>query len=619
MSKPQETVLRRYWSRVFNTPDKPSVLLKNPKTEPTVVPVVSPAGGVIVTVPAEPFVPLTWAQCGRRVAEIIAFLRANGFARGDRAAILSWNCPEWVWIDFAVQSLGGISVPIYPNTGADGVAFLLKDSGAKFIFVSDDAQLSKVPANSAVARVVIGESKAAGVVSLASVLAAGKAEAELKRIAAELADTGKPFLGVNRSDTCTLIYTSGSTGQPKGVILTHEAFAVECESILRHGLTMGKGDVYLSYLPLAHVFERSVAAMCAWNGIPTHFCRVEEMPEALKTVRPTVFVGVPAVWRKIKDKVQAQFDAATGVKGKLIRWALAQTKPGFKRWLADLLVFKKVRAGLGGRMRILLTGGAAISPDLIVFYNNVGLPLLQGYGLTETTAGLSVNTLEANKVGSVGRPIDAVEVKIVPVEGLTSAGEGEIWVRGATVTPGYWNLPEETAKALTADGWFKTGDLGRMDADGFLYITGRKKRLLKTDGGKFLAPEKVEKALDGDPIVQYVVPVGDGQPYFSGLVFVNEVNARELLAKAGITIAAGSSVAEQYEKQPEIRKVIDQAVGAAVEAGNQKLEKWETLKKFRVVPVEATVANGLLTATLKIRSEEVLKRYGALVDELYSK
>jgi len=619
MSKSNDTVIRRYWKRVIHTPAKPSVLIKNPTTTPTVVPVVSPAGGHVAVIPPLPHMELSFGECGKRVAEIMAFLRANGFKKGDRAAILSWNCAEWVWTDFAVQSLGGVTVPIYPNTGPEQVAYLLKDSSASFIFASDDAQMEKVSATIGINRVVITETKMSSVTPMATIFAAGQSGPELARIEqALLESTNKPFLGVSLSDPATIIYTSGSTGQPKGVVLTHEAFATECDGLGRHGLTTSDDDVYLSYLPLAHVFERSVAALCAWNGIPTFFCKVEEMPEALKTVRPTVFVGVPAVWRKIKDKIQGQLDSATGLKAKLVRWAFAQKTPGFKRWLADTLVFKKIRAGLGGRLRVLLTGGAAISPEIIEFFNSVGLPLLQGYGLTETTAGLSVNTPENNRVGSVGRVLDGVELKLVPVEGR-GPEDREIWVRGATVTRGYWNLPEETAKAITADGWFKTGDLGKLDDDGYLYITGRAKRMLKTDGGKFLAPEKVEKALDGDAIVQYIVPVGDGKPYFSALVFVNELNARELLSKAGITLGATATVAASYETQPEVRKLIDQAVGAAIEAGNKKLEKWEGLKKFRVVPVEATVANGLLTATLKIRSEEVMKRYGQLVEELYRK
>lgn len=620
MPKFKETVLSRFWKRVIETPDLPSVLIKNPKKAADVIPVVTPVGAHVAYVQPLPYVPLSWGECGRRVAEIAAFLRDAGFKKGDRAAILGWNCPEWVWTDMAIQTLGGISVPIYPNSGPDQVAYLLKDSGASFIFASDDAQMSKVSADNAIGRVVFEETKLSSVTPLSVILAQGKAGRELAALKSGLADTASPFCGVTHDDPATFIYTSGSTGQPKGVILTHGNFAEECAAITRHGLKMDGSDVYLSYLPLAHVFERTIGAgMCAWHGIPVAFCKVEEMADALKQVQPTVLVGVPAVWRKFKDKIQGQLDSATGVKAKLIAWAFRQTKPGFKRWLADLLVFRKIRAGLGGRLRILMTGGAPISPDILNFFNSVGLTLLQGYGLTETTAGLSVNSPEHNKVGSVGRVLDTVEVKIVPEEGAADKESGEIWVRGTTVFKGYWNLEAETKKSITNDGWFKTGDLGRIDADGYLYITGRKKRLLKTDGGKYVAPEKIEKALDGDAYVQYIVPVGDGKPFISALVFVNELNARELLKKDGITLSAATTVAAEYETQPEVRKRIDAAVSAAIAAGNKKLEQWETVKKFRVVPVEATVANGLLTATLKIRTEEVLKRHAALVEDLYRK
>jgi len=628
MSTSKETVIYRFWSRVFSTPDKPCVLVKNPNAAPQSFPIASPMGVHVVHTPATHYVSLSWRDCGKRVAALMVYLREAGFKRGDRAAILCWNSHEWALCDLAIQGLGGITVPIYPNSGGEQVAYVLKDSGSTFIFSSETAQLDKVAADSGVRKVLFAEALPANAFMLTDEPKAllpvldlkQKLDAELTRLEKEIAGGPGGFLGVSYDDVATLIYTSGSTGVPKGVVLTHGNFACECESVKRRGIVLTENDRALSYLPLAHVYERvNGQAVAIWNGLPVAYCRVEEVGEAVKEVRPTILLGVPAVWRKMKDKIQGQLDAATGLKAKLIRWAFAQQKPGFKRWLADRLVFAKIREGLGGQLRILMSGGAPISPEILNFFNQVGLTLLQGYGLTETSGGLSVNTPDGNKVGSVGRVIDCVEVKIVPEAGSTAANEGEIWVRGATVFKGYWNLTEETAKSLDNAGWFKTGDLGRLDGDGYLYITGRKKRLLKTDGGKYVAPEKIEKALDGDPLVAFVVPVGDGKPFISGLVFLNELTARELLQKAGVTAGASVTVAQLYGTQPEVKRLIDSAVSAAIEKANAKLERWEQLKKFKVVPVEATVAGGLLTATLKIRTEEVLKRYQPLVDELYNK
>lgn len=312
----------------------------------------------------------------------------------------------------------------------------------------------------------------------------------------------------------------------------------------------------------------------------------------------------------MKDKITGKLDAATGVKKWLIGWALTANKPGFKRWLADWLVFSKIRKELGGQLRIMLSGGAPISPDVIQFFELVGLELLQGYGLTETSGGVSAERPtgtpgaegKCRRVGSVGQVVDGSTVKLV---------DDEIWIRGPLVFQGYWNLPEETSKALTDDGWFRTGDLGRFDADGFLYITGRKKRLLKTEGGKYVAPEKIEKIFETESIVQYVVPVGDGQKFISALIFVNLMVAKEKMAR---TAPAGEDVAAWLAKQPELLAMVK----GAVDSVNARLEQWETIKKYEVLPVEASVANGLLTPTLKIRTEEVLKRYKATIDAFYA-
>lgn len=619
MTKTQEILVRRFWSHVYKTPDRTGVLVKNqaPRT-PQIVVIPSAVGHpATATIMPPLYRHVQWKMCGELVTTMMAYLQQNGFKKGDKAAILSWNCPEWVWLDLAVQSLGGVSVPIYPNSASDQVNYILQDSGSTFIFADEPSQLAKVSPTLGVHSALFAAALTGGPdytgkdtkVPPVVGIAAGE-EVEHKEF--PLFDPAK--LDVAPSDIATIIYTSGSTGVPKGVVLTHGNIGAACSSLMRHGFDMNPEDLYLSYLPLAHVYERvNGQALCLWNAVPSAFCRVDEVGTVVKDLQPTILLGVPAVWRKMNDKIQAQLAQATGLKAKLIKWSLKQNQPGLKRFIADFLVFRKVRAGLGGRLRMLLSGGAPISPDILTFFNLVGLNLLQGYGLTETAGGIAVNTTNANKVGSVGRVVDCVEVKLVPEPSETQPNSGVIWLRGDCIFGGYYNLPDENAKSFDGS-WFNTGDLGRMDEEGYLYITGRKKRLLKTDGGKYVAPEKVEKAFDGNALIQCIVPVGDAKPFIGALIFVNQLTAKEVLEKKGVTAPAGNEAAF-YASHPDIVK----AVTAAVADANAKLEHWEQVKQFEIIPVAAAVDNGLLTATLKVRTEEVLKRFNTNVDAIYSR
>lgn len=638
----QHLVFQRVWARVLNTPDAPALLLRNTNSEPPVVVVPSPFNPALAILAAPEVDSLDAGGLGTATAAVMALLRKNGFTKGDRAAIMAWNCPEWVIADLAIQSLGGITVPIYPHSAPDQVNYVIRDSGAKFLLSSEPEQLTKLDPSTgcqtvlfdnlaeqltgvrtAVRRAFVDHFVSDEVLHAhAALWCAVNAELRNLRDALEL----DPWLGVSPDDICTIIYTSGSTGVPKGVVLTHRAFAAECEGLLAHGFAINaEDDVYLSYLPLAHVYERAAGMMlCMWTGVPMAFCRVEDVGATLKKVQPTLIHGVPAVWRKVKEKIDMNLMAATGLKAMLIRWAFQQTKPGVKRWLADVLVFGKIRKELGGKIRICTSGGAPISTEIITFYRTIGIELLQGYGLTETTGASTVNRPNGkvagkatNKTGSVGPLVDksGLKMRIVPLPGQESSGEGEIQFNGPTVMKGYWGKPAETAATFTEDGWFKTGDLGRVDSDGFLYITGRIKRMLKTDGGKYVAPEKIEKAFEAEPIVQYIVPVGDGKPFISGLIFVNQLVAHDLLTKLGASMPPGTDRAVQLATHPLIKEAVEKAVAGA----NAKLERWETLKKWQIVEVEASVANGLLTPTLKIRAEEASKRFATIADSFYEK
>lgn len=610
-------LVRQFWSHVFNTPDKIAVLAKNEASEHATDHLIAMSAGLpgmgSAYIPDRPsHRGVTWKECGLIVAEIMSFMKTHGFDKKERSAILAWNRPEWVWVDLAIQSLHGTSVPIYPNSASDQVSYILHDSGAKTIFVDGADQAAKTGGAKGVVTFRFADAVKSAIdftgatdrkPTAAALAVFASVESEFKRSA-----KAGNFLGIDGDDIATIIYTSGSTGVPKGVVLTHHNISSACQSLGRHGFTFNKNDIYLSYLPLAHVYERiNGTALCLWNGVTSAFCKVEEMADVVKQIRPTVLLGVPAVWRKIKDKAEAQLQAATGLKKLIAGWAMKQSKPGLKRKLADMIVFSKIRAALGGRVRIMLSGGAPIAADVVNFFDLTGFTLRQGYGLTETTGGIATNTIDNNRPGSVGRVVDCIEVKIVPEPGDTT-GAGVIWLKGDCVTPGYWHLPEANAASFD-NGWFNTGDLGRFDSDKYLYITGRKKRLLKTDGGKYVAPEKLENSFDGiDELVQYVVPVGDGKPFIGALIFVNLDKARKLIGNATAT-------AEVFATHPVIVKRVQEIVGQA----NKSLERWETIKQFNIVPMTASVDNGLLTNKLSIRTEEVLKRFGALVDELYTR
>ncbi|HND67256.1 MAG TPA: long-chain fatty acid--CoA ligase [Candidatus Obscuribacter sp.] len=640
MSGSTETLLNRFWSHVFDKADQEAVRVPNPREGErqyivTATPMGAGGGGAVI-VEAPAFLTVEWSDSGAIVAEIMKQLMDLGVRRGDRVAILSWNCAEWVWTDIAIQSLGAVTVPIYPNSAAEQVNFILANCDARLLIGDGVSQTQKVNADSGVQTRLFSELVAGSEHHRVKVLGNKLPEDRdsfdcqssvgAKSILAQMstarsafpfqeATDGKAAVGVKPDDLATIIYTSGSTGVPKGVVLTHGNIAASCTALYGHGFDFGEDDLYLSYLPLAHVYERvNGQFICLWQAVPTVFCKVEEVSKYLKKVRPTIMLGVPAVWRKIKDKMQSEIDGAKGFKAKLLKWAFGTRRGTISGWLANMLVFSKIRGALGGRLRIMGSGGAPISPEVLSFFQSVGMNIIQGYGLTETCGGIAANKPDDIVVGTVGKVIADVEVKLVPEPGSTD-GSGVIWLRGGPVSPGYWQLPEENRKSYDAEGWFNTGDLGRFDANGNLAITGRKKRLLKTDGGKYVAPEKVEKAFDGHGIIQAIVPVGDAKPFIGALIFVNPIAAKELLAAKGVSVPAGDNAQSFIVKHPEVVA----AVSAAIKDGNTRLEHWETVKKYELIEDEATVANGLLTATLKIRTEEAMKRYEALIEKIYTK
>lgn len=580
---------------------------------------------------------LTWNDCGHLVAEIMAYLNANGFHKGDRVAILAWNSPEWVWTDLAVQSLGGVTVPIYPNTSSEGACDIILDSGAKFLLSDDLEQLQKAyPIRTHISdfhsalfahaladapdysgRTASPDAPYGYHPKLVFGATNGTRRFETVQYEHICYDT---FGNIDPNATATIIYSSGSTGRPKGVPLTFGNMAAACQALVRHGFNFSESDVYLSYLPMAHVYERvNGMGMCLWNAVPTAFCRTDELADTLPIVRPTILIGVPAVWRKIKDKITHELSTASGAKAKMIAWAFDDSADigyfaGIRKRIAQAVVYKTIRGKLGGKLRLLMSGGAAINPEVIVFFNKLGLNLRQGYGMTETTGGIAAETDASNRPGSVGRMIDCVDVRFVVNEENPDPKKQIIFLRGDAIIKHYHNLPDVDAKSFDGESWFNTGDLGWMDEDGFLYITGRKKREGKTQQGKYYSPENIENAFDGSAIVQYVVPIGDDRPFIGALIFVNQVTAAALLAKSN-PAASHTDALIAYSKNT----VVQQAVAEAVAKANTTLEHWEQIGQYEIVPVEATVANGLLTPTLKIRSEKAMEKYSDLIDLIFSR
>jgi long-chain acyl-CoA synthetase len=553
------------------------------------------------------WVPISSRELYRNVAGVAHALANWGITKGDRVAILSENRPEWTTADFACQLNGAVSVPIYSTLTADQTAFILRDAGCRAVFLSSEQQLRKVQsvrAQTPVEKIVVMDPvETAHAFSMAHLMQEGpqgrdpELDARSRIIASE--------------DLATIIYTSGTTGVSKGVMLTHGNLASNIEYSLK-GFEFQGDQVSVSFLPLSHVTARHVDFAMLFNGVTLAYCPfVDQLARALLEVRPTMFVSVPRVYEKIH--AQAELKARDLPKNLIFRWALSvgraheaeilggktPTSPMWK--LANRLVYSKVREGMGGRGQVFISGGAPLGRELGEWFALVGIRIHEGYGLTETSPVIAVNTPHAHKLGTVGRPLGNVEVKI--------ADDGEILVRGPSVFKSYWKRPEETANAFI-DGWFKTGDIGNLDGDGFLSVTDRKKDLIKTSGGKFIAPQPIENSLKHNALVAEAIVVGDKRrfpavlisPYFPLLEDWARNNQVDFASRADL--AANSKVQALYD--------------GIVEDLNRNLARFEKLKKVILVPDEFSAAEGTLTHTMKVRRRAVEERYRELIDEVYA-
>ena len=586
------------------------------------------------------------------VRDLSLGLGALGVRPRDRVAILSDSRPEWVVADLATLTAGAVTVPVYPTLPANQVGYILAHSGARVVAVADEEQAAKVRAARkdapAVEAVVVfdraaggsagGEAgdagpaaDAAGAGEVGAEASGAEAEAPLREYSlAEIRERGHHRLmtenGLGRiykerahaiepDALATIIYTSGTTGHPKGVMLSHRNFLANVADV-NQVIGVSEDDTALSFLPLSHAFERTTVYMYLHNGATFIFAEsLETIGRDMQQVRPTVMTGVPRVFEKVRARViaavaeaprlrQALFAWATGVGHALASARLGGRKPGLmtrlKAPVADRIVLSKIRARTGGRLRFVCSGSAPLSREVAEFLYAIGLPVLEGYGLTETAPVLTVNPLGAARIGTVGPALPRVELRI--------AADGEVLARGPNVMMGYYQNPEATAECIR-EGWFHTGDIGRIDEDGYLAITDRKKEILVTAGGKNVAPQPIEALLKRDPIVAEAMLVGDRRPYVSAVLVPDAATLEQRLAASGIASGGLDDLVGRDDVRALFQPIVDEA--------NAELASFEQVKRFALLPAQFSINTGELTPTLKLKRRVVMERWQDVIEGIY--
>ena len=594
-----ETLAKMFWDRVERSADKPAQRVKR--------------GGSWQT--------LTWRQVGEIAREVATGLVALGRKKGEAVAILSGSRPEWVQADFAIFSAGGMTIPIYPTYPPDLIQYIVNDAGVKTLFVEDPTQLAKVlevrGKMDGLEQVVVmqgheGTEASAFILTWETLRQKGRDQLDTLKseLSTRVAET-KP------DDIATIVYTSGTTGPPKGVVQTH---GNHMAALASSGQTMAvaEGDVHLLFLPLAHSFGRLESFTGVYRGLTTAFAEsIDKLRENLPEARPHFICSVPRVFEKVYAGAIARAEGGSPLKRKIFHWAVGVGKevsklkqarkpvPGglaFKYRLAEKLVFSKMQAALGGRLRFAVSGGAPLSPEIAQFFHAAGILILEGYGLTETCPVLTFNRPDHFKFGSVGQALPGLEIKIAP--------DGEILGRGPNIAKGYFKKPDATAEVFRSDGWFATGDIGKVDEDGFLFITDRKKDLIITAGGINIAPQNIENLLKGDPFISQVMVHGDKRPYPVALITVNPDELAKFAKDQGILNLDPAALA----KHP---KVVER-VSRIVEQRNGELQSYAKIKKFAILPGDFTVENGFLTPTLKVKRKIIKEKYQDVLDSLYA-
>ena len=551
--------------------------------------------------------PITANQLHRWVTATARQLQAWGIGKGDRVVILSENRPEWAVTDFATLLLGGIVVPIYATLMPEQILYLFQHSEARIAFVSTRKQYEKVEsirAQTKLERIVVMD-KVEDLPDVPQMQYILSGATDLKDATIEtIANSIQP------DDAATLIYTSGTTGTPKGVILTHGNLASNL-GMTADLVDMNPDDVAVSFLPLSHITARHVDYLLFQRGVTIAYCpNFDDLPQALMEVRPTLFVAVPRVYEKIHNKV---LQTTQGTKLKIFRWALSVGQkhreqilndivPKSPAWkLANRLVFEKIRKGMGGRARLFLSGGAPLGRELAAWYADIGIRIDEGYGLTETSPVIAVNVSSQHRLGTVGKILSNLEARI--------ATDGELLVRGPSVFKGYWNMPEESAAAFE-DDWFKTGDIGHVDEHGYLSITDRKKDLIKTSGGKFIAPQPIENSLKANRYVGEAAVVGDKRRFPSVLIVPNFPMLEDWAISHDLGKLSRKELVRSAQVQTLYKGIVDEL--------NENLAQYQKLKKVLVVPEELSVADGTLTPSMKLRRRHLEQRYHKQIDALYA-
>lgn len=557
----------------------------------------------------------SWDDLRLKVRSLSAALQEIGVGRGDRISILSSTRPEWTLADLAILSLGAISVPIYQSNLTDEVEFILENSAAKGVFVENRTQLNKVlEVRDHVPKlefiIMIDGRKNSPEEDL-------KMLGELLKTDPEKANNYlKNLEELDDQTVASYVYTSGTTGKPKGAILTHGNFVAEIVAV-DDIVDVKPSDVSLAFLPLAHILARAIQFYQLAKGFTFAFAEsIEKLADNILEVRPDFLVSVPRIFEKVYERILSQVHASSAVKQSLFAWAKKvgseysqakqKRKPvpiivGLQYLLASQLVFKKIRDRLGGRMRFAVSGGAPMAKEIAEFFHAVGILILEGYGLTETTAAINVVTKDRIEFGVVGPSIKGIEEKI--------AEDGEILVRGDVVFKGYYKNEKATREVLDEDGWFHTGDIGEFTKEGSLKITDRKKDIIVTAGGKNIAPQMIENLIKTNKYISQVVVHGDKRKYLTALITLNEEEIGKYAADKGLSTNGGAPLVHHPEIYNLVKKIIDQR--------NKNLPSFETIKRFAILENDFTQEKGELTPSLKVKRRFVAEKYADILDKLY--
>jgi len=555
--------------------------------------------------------PITSAELYGRVRALADVLRGWGVGKGDRVAIVSENRWEWPVTDLATLAIGGVDVPLYPTLTPEQIGYMLRDSGARVAVVSSQEQYEKLAHAGDLPDlehvVVMDAGTFEGAESFASLMEGAKGKQQRD------AEFDVMVKLIRPEDLATIIYTSGTTGEPKGVMLTHGNLASNM-SISTEAFRFSDKDTCISFLPLSHVTARHLDYTLLCHGVKLAYCpRFDLLPAAMKSVRPTIFVAVPRVYEKIRQAVEGK-SAASPIKLKILEWAQGvgkahraetlegKTPSGIGWKLAEKLVFSKIREAFGGRVTVFVSGGAPLGMDSAGWFADAGIRIFEGYGLTETSPVIALNYPNAHRIGTVGKALPNVQWRF--------AEDGELEVKGPSIFVGYWKKEKETAEAFTPDGWFKTGDIGNVDADGYMSITDRKKELLKTSGGKMIAPQPIENKLKANMLIAQAAMVGDKHKFACVLISPNFAALEGWAQGQGLTTDDREALVKDAKVVKAYQDIVDKV--------NMGLANFESMKRVGIVPHEWSVEDGTLTPSMKLKRRVVEKKYAKEIGEFYA-